>query len=700
MARIAAILACIAALAAPQTAFAILITVNTTSDVSAPGPPCSLREAVFAALSSSNPMNGCPAGTAGLDTIVLPPGNYQVLGMIPLGSNLILSGAGPSATTVTRTGVTPSRLFWVPNPITVEIVGMKLTGGQGADGPAAGGLGAAGASGDDGGAILNGGTLTLTNTFITGNRAGNGGLGGIGGIVLGGPGGNGGGGGAIYSTGSLTVVDSTISGNQAGNGGTGGNGAGFTSGPGGVGGSGGGIYSAGSLTVTNSSIANNSAGSGGSGGGGPSPGAAGGGGGGGGIYTSSTANITGTTISGNTAGAAAAGLGSAAAGAAGDGGGLLNNVGTLTVSNSELSENRTAAGGNSPSGVAQAGGDGGGLANTGGNVAISNTTINGNTAGNGGNGVLSGSGGLGGGLATFLGRMTLTNATVAGNAAGDGGFSLVQGAAGSGGGIAFVDGDLILVHATIAGNRTGSGASQLGGGIYSSGIGDPAASLTNSIVSSNSPQNCSLAGYGTLTGGAYSITFPDSTCPGVHADPKLGPLQDNGGPTPTMALLAGSAAIDRVPGVGADCLATDQRGVPRPNGSGCDSGAFEFVPPPLVLDATAPVATLVVKKQLLGAAFRKGYLARFTTNEPGKAVLELFTNVRKRPLAKIVRMRVAFGSRTVAAPGRYKIVAKFTRKAKKRFAKANRLVVSVRLTVSDAAGNKTVKTKRVVLKRR
>jgi len=58
------------------------------------------------------------------------------------------------------------------------------------------------------------------------------------------------------------------------------------------------------------------------------------------------------------------------------------------------------------------------------------------------------------------------------------------------------------------------------------------------------------------------------------ANPKLGPLADNGGPTMTMALLAGSPAIDS--GAAAGAPATDQRGVPRPQGSRVDMGAYEY----------------------------------------------------------------------------------------------------------------------------
>jgi hypothetical protein len=73
----------------------------------------------------------------------------------------------------------------------------------------------------------------------------------------------------------------------------------------------------------------------------------------------------------------------------------------------------------------------------------------------------------------------------------------------------------------------------------------------------------------------------DGTCwssgaSGITAVPLLGPLQDNGGPTPTHALLPGSPAIDL--GASVVCPATDQRGVTRPKGIGCDIGAFEQSP--------------------------------------------------------------------------------------------------------------------------
>lgn len=62
----------------------------------------------------------------------------------------------------------------------------------------------------------------------------------------------------------------------------------------------------------------------------------------------------------------------------------------------------------------------------------------------------------------------------------------------------------------------------------------------------------------------------------ITADPLLGPLADNGGFNMTHALGAGSSAIDA--GDMTVCPATDQRGVARPIGGGCDIGAYEYEP--------------------------------------------------------------------------------------------------------------------------
>jgi hypothetical protein len=105
------------------------------------------------------------------------------------------------------------------------------------------------------------------------------------------------------------------------------------------------------------------------------------------------------------------------------------------------------------------------------------------------------------------------------------------------------------------------------------------ATLYNSILASNvSGSNC----FGMIIDGGHNLSS-DSSCPFtqpgslVNTDPKLGPFGDYGGPTPTVPLLAGSPALDAA--ASAVCSPTDQRGITRPYGPGCDIGAFESAPP-------------------------------------------------------------------------------------------------------------------------
>jgi hypothetical protein len=120
-----------------------------------------------------------------------------------------------------------------------------------------------------------------------------------------------------------------------------------------------------------------------------------------------------------------------------------------------------------------------------------------------------------------------------------------------------------------------------GGGIY---VDDGDVTLKNSIVSNNSGGDF---GGASITSLGYNL---DSDGTGVlsgpgdfsNTDPLLGPLTDNGGPTFTHALLAGSPAIDT--GDPTDFPHTDQRGINRPvdgDGDGtatCDIGAYEYEP--------------------------------------------------------------------------------------------------------------------------
>ena len=81
----------------------------------------------------------------------------------------------------------------------------------------------------------------------------------------------------------------------------------------------------------------------------------------------------------------------------------------------------------------------------------------------------------------------------------------------------------------------------------------------------------------------------------------LKPLADNGGPTKTHALPAGSPAIDASPD-DADCAATDQRGVRRPQGPACDIGAFEKGPPVLCNGRVATIVGTNASETIVGTA--------------------------------------------------------------------------------------------------
>ena len=235
-------------------------------------------------------------------------------------------------------------------------------------------------------------------------------------------------------------------------------------------------------------------------------------------------------------------------------------------------------------------GNGGGIRNDG-TLTLTNSVVSGNTAN-----VSSG-----GGLANF-GTLTLADSTISGNSANSG--------AHSGGGISN-DGQMTIISSTIDHNM----ASNIGGGIVNNGTGG--LNLINSTVSGNSRGGIYNEGAVVLTNGTVSanttfgvgnnvggtLTLTNSiigscwdlsgiishgynlgaSCgfnvtgdlPGVN--PLLGPLQDNGGPTFTHALLPGSPAIDHIPVENCE-VATDQRGVARPQGARRDIGAYELKP--------------------------------------------------------------------------------------------------------------------------
>ena len=265
---------------------------------------------------------------------------------------------------------------------------------------------------------------------------------------------------------------------------------------------------------------------------------------------SGTLTLTNSTVSGNSAPF--------------DGGGIWN-FGTLTLTNSTVSGNSATD--------PFIGGFGGGIHSQG-TLTLSNSTVSGNGAGLHGGGIYN----------IFI--LTLTNSTVSGNTAND-----------RGGGI-YNNGTVNVFTSTIADNRADAdlNGSGVGGGVFN--FSGSTFNFQNTILADNLEtrfvppplglgvwtftfRDCS----GTLTSSGNNLMrvvncTVNGSAPTV-ADPLLGPLQNNGGPTRTHALRAGSPAIDGGnPGGCRDqfgaLLQKDQRGLVRTVGSRCDIGAVEF----------------------------------------------------------------------------------------------------------------------------
>jgi hypothetical protein len=173
----------------------------------------------------------------------------------------------------------------------------------------------------------------------------------------------------------------------------------------------------------------------------------------------------------------------------------------------------------------------------------------------------------------LLSEIKLTNVTVSGNRATEGAGILK----GSDPGNAYFT--LTIENATIADNTITSGTSA--GGITNSCCG--VTFIRNTILANNSNANCGNSG--TLTSYGFNLDSGNTcgfagTGDQSNTDPKLGPLQENGGPTQTHALFQDSPAIDAVNTT--ECPLTDQRGNARPadgDGNGtfiCDIGAYEL----------------------------------------------------------------------------------------------------------------------------
>ena len=510
----------------------------------AAGDQCTLR----AAIQEANAVFGS-------DTITfnLPTSNTITLNsaLDAITGNLTINGPGASLLTVQRStaGGTPNfRIFRITSGTTATISGLTITNGKTADGlPAP----VFGDPGENGGGILNAGTLTLNNDVITGNTTGKG-------AVPSRPsdsgtafGGNGGLGGGIFSSGSLTMSNVTVSNNTTG--------GGAIAYYGGGGGSGAGIYSySGTLTMTSCVVTGNqtSKGAMGTSGGFSS----GGGGAGGGICVENgTATIVNANVSNNTTGSADI-AGPSNSGQGGPGGGIYIYAGNVSILDSSINGNHTGDG----VGFLGNGGFGGGIFNAG-TLTITRSSITANVAGKDG---------VGGGIDNSE-TMVMSNSTVSGNS--------TSGSSGYGGGL-WNARTATLTNCTIVLNSTGSGFG--GGGIHH--YSDlSVVNIRNTIVARNSfPFNPNATDVSSgpaynsrghnLIGNADGSTGFNSIGDQVGTgaaplDPLLGPLANNGGSTLIHSLLDGSLALD----AGDDCvtqpahcgdaalpqLTSDQRGI-------------------------------------------------------------------------------------------------------------------------------------------
>jgi hypothetical protein len=255
-------------------------------------------------------------------------------------------------------------------------------------------------------------------------------------------------------------------------------------------------------------------------------------------------------------------------------GGNVLNLGILTLSEDSIENGMTSAG------------SGAGISNDGGTLTVTHSLVafNGSPQTNDSGGIQN----VGNGNTPAA--LTVIDSTIANNTSAQGGGIMSWSNAGN---------TARVVNSTITGNDGGA-RNTVGGGLLAADGGT--ISVENSIIAGNkvdtpnpgTPSNCGKSGSpaGTIKSLGYNLEGAADcgfTATGdlQNTDPQFAStgLQNNGGNTDTYALVFASRAVDHIPAGAADCGGTDQRDIARPQGTGCDVGAFEFT------QTAAPVLT-------------------------------------------------------------------------------------------------------------
>jgi hypothetical protein len=245
-------------------------------------------------------------------------------------------------------------------------------------------------------------------------------------------------------------------------------------------------------------------------------------------------------------------------------GGNVLNQGTLTLSEDSIENGETSSG------------SGAGISNDGGTLTVTHSLV----AFNGTAQTTNDSGGIQNvGNGSTPATLTVIDSTIANNAAKQGGGIMSWSNAGN---------MATVINSTITGND--GGVRNPGGGLLASDGGTIL--VQNSIVSGNTidtpnpgtPSNCAQLGSpaGTISSRGNNLESATdcgftSTGDLQNTNPQFATiLQNNGGNTDTFGLALASRAVDHISAGAANCGGSDQRDVLRPQGTGCDIGAFEL----------------------------------------------------------------------------------------------------------------------------